>query len=222
MLMAASAVGGITITELADLQNTANLTTYTYSSVDIGAASADRLIVVIGSGYRNSTGFAAVNSVSVAGTSLTELHDLQDTPPGGSFQRLHFFMYYGLVTSGTSGDVVVGYNSTFSDNMTSVISITGLTSATPTDSSSSSSADNTTSKTVTDITIPTDGIGIFATSFRATTSLTATVTNATKLFDHKGLELNVLAYSTDAGTPSVQTSVANSTSRAFSASAAWS
>lgn len=214
--------GGIQINHLANLYSGSDLTTYNFTDVNLGTAASDRLIGVFACGYRNSTGSAAVNSISAGGTGLTEIIDINDTPPGGSYRRQHACLYTGFVTSGTSGTVSITYNTQFQWCQAIVFSIYGLDSASTTDVSSSSSPDNTTSKTVNDITISSGGIGIFCTSFKSTSNTTSTVTNAIKLQDYKQVDLMVVAYNLDAGTPSVTTSVGQSGSRAYSLSASYS
>lgn len=112
----------LAIQNLANPYSLNNQTTYTYSSANLGAASARRFILV---GYmaRSASTFVA-SSISVGGISATILGQNQI---GGTVTGFAI----ALVPTGASGDVVVTYGGTMVASGISVWSLTNLVSDSP-------------------------------------------------------------------------------------------
>lgn len=108
---------------LTDLQNLTALTTYTFSSVSLGAAASTRVIVVFVQGVRSSG--ASVSSCTVGGVSATRIETESSTNFPGA-------LFTAVVPSGTTGDIVVTFNGTMSECAIGVYRATGM-SATPAD-----------------------------------------------------------------------------------------
>lgn len=104
LLMRAAAAGSGELTA-AYLQNTfdgANSTTYTFTAENLGPASSDRYIVVAIGG--RSVAVQTIASVSIGGVTATEIVQSDAWQNSASNAT---GLYYALVPSGTSGDVVV-------------------------------------------------------------------------------------------------------------------
>ena len=85
---------------------TNDATSYTFSSVSFGSAASNRSIVVgIGAG-RASSGARSVNSVTIGGVTATIA--AEKNSPAGNVAAIAF----AKVPTGTSGDIVVTFNST--------------------------------------------------------------------------------------------------------------
>lgn len=115
------------VTYIGTTVDTATATTYTFTSVDIGTASADRLVVVVAGDYDSSGG--TLNSVTIAGTAGT-LADVENS------EDQNCAIYYRTVTSGTTATIVVTLSNSSVNAFISVYTITGLNSITPTGTSS--------------------------------------------------------------------------------------
>ena len=88
------------------VSSTANASSYTFSGVDIGTATSNRLVVVCASGGSNTAG--DITGISIGGNAAnliakTTISDSEDPAT---------VMYGLLVTSGTSADIVVTFAST--------------------------------------------------------------------------------------------------------------
>lgn len=103
---------------------------YTYSSVNLGAAAADRYILV-GSGGINGSSNVGISSVSIGGVSATELFDA-DPGPNGVTLGFHI----ALVPTGTTGDIIVTYASSMLRGGICVWALRELLSTTPVDTAS--------------------------------------------------------------------------------------
>tara|TARA_Y100000296_G_scaffold71733_1_gene87474 strand:+ start:30 stop:692 length:663 start_codon:yes stop_codon:yes gene_type:complete len=104
-----------------------NATSKTFSSIGLGTAASDRIIVV-GVGSNSGAGGHVISGVTVAGDSATEIVSIRDAETRAS-------IYAVALSSGTSGDVVVS-----TDNNSEVMGI-GVyamfgASITPTDTDS--------------------------------------------------------------------------------------
>lgn len=82
--------------------NTSNLSTYTYSSVDLGDEAADRLIVVAAMADLSS---GAITGCTIGGESATMIN----TPSVNSSR--HTAMFYRRSPSGASANIVVTHSS---------------------------------------------------------------------------------------------------------------
>ncbi len=85
--------------------NTSDLTTYTYSSQNLGAADPNRWIVVCVYGVHNLA--RSLSTVTVGGVSASSLIQAE----GSSVYR-HVSIWVAQVPTGTTGDIVVTWNNT--------------------------------------------------------------------------------------------------------------
>lgn len=93
-------------TELSFLQgsmNVSDLTTYTFSSQNLGAADPNRWIVVCVGGTTNTA--RSISSVTVGGVSATKIAQAE-----GSTVYRHISIWVAPVPTGTTGDIVVTWS----------------------------------------------------------------------------------------------------------------
>lgn len=109
---------------------TPNGTVFTYSSVSLGAAAADRYILVGTSGAAAGIGATVVSSLTIGGVTATELVTLDHRVDDGQY---HSGFFGATVPTGTSGDIVVTWTATMSQNGIGVWRLTGA-NTTPHDS----------------------------------------------------------------------------------------
>lgn len=117
--------------------STSDLTTYTFSSQNLGAAASDRYVIV-GIHSRDS-GAHAFTGVTVQGITATYVVQASNNASGGSLTGL----YIVAVPTGTTGDVVVTLDNAAVGCGISLWRATGLASATPVDSDSSTASNPT-------------------------------------------------------------------------------
>jgi hypothetical protein len=89
----------------AQYYNTSNLTTYTFSTCDLGTADADRSIIVAVGAGRVSAGSRTVSSLTIGGVSATFAGRKQTVNLNANE------IWYAKVPTGATGDVVVTFNS---------------------------------------------------------------------------------------------------------------
>lgn len=120
------AVSGAECTFVDAAVSGASASTYDFTSIDLGAAAADRYILV-GVVARN-TGDATITeaSCSIAGVTPTELLDTVSSGSGVGF-------LIAAVPTGTSGTISIVYSASRLRCAIAVWRITGLNSTTPTD-----------------------------------------------------------------------------------------
>ena len=119
-------------------EDTANQSTYTYSSENLGVAAADRYIIVAVNSRRGGNP-ADVTSVTIGGVSATIVVEQANSDANSDVSALAI----ANVPTGTTGDVVVVYTATMARASIGVYRATGIDSATPYDSGSSTAADPT-------------------------------------------------------------------------------
>lgn len=126
---------------LQQASSTSDLNSYTFSSQNLGAASADRYIIVSIQTRDSGTGAKTINSVTVGGVSATITVQKQgvDAATNSTVAGLAI----ALVPSGTTGDVVVTFSEVVLRCSIALYAATGLTSATPTDTGSSNASNPT-------------------------------------------------------------------------------
>ena len=112
---------GFSLTYLTNSGDTSNLTTYTFSSVDLGDAAGDRLILVGSSGVAGAA--RAVSSVTVGGVSATQAAQASN---GGQPAALHS----AVVPTGATGDIVVTFNGSMNRAHIGVWRLSGYNSST--------------------------------------------------------------------------------------------
>jgi hypothetical protein len=110
--------------------STTDLSTYTFSTEDIGPAHASRLVVVAVKANRNAVGANSVSSMTIGGVAATKAVD------EGGADRFIVEIWYASVPTGTTGDVVVTFANAQTDCGVLVYALYNLRSTTPTDTGS--------------------------------------------------------------------------------------
>ncbi|KKL65245.1 hypothetical protein LCGC14_2156910 [marine sediment metagenome] len=137
----------VTSTFIDNTKIDANQTVYTFSNHAIGTASADRYVVV-GVGGRGGAD-KSVSSVTVGGTSLTELVELK------AFVNTSA-LWWGNITTGTTADIVVTWDSSGRTGTgIGVYTLTGV-DGTVSDTASDSDANGTDAASI-NLTVPAGG-----------------------------------------------------------------
>jgi hypothetical protein len=104
--------------------NTANQTNYSFSSVGIGTAASDRLVVCVVSGVGSTSGERLVSSATIGEVSAT-IHVQSDT------STINTAIISAVVPTGTSATVDIRYNTSMSNCVFDTFSLYGLASTTP-------------------------------------------------------------------------------------------
>lgn len=147
---AGAAVIPVTVTNTANDSSDTPLTTYTFSSLSIGDAAANRKIVVCVDGVNVADG--SVSSVTVGGNSASLV---VAAPTGGSVAKNRSEIWAVDVAAGTTADVVVTFSVAYFNCGVGVFRVIGAASS-ATDTGSSVAA-----PTMTDtLNIPANGIAI--------------------------------------------------------------
>jgi hypothetical protein len=129
--MLATFLKGATAAKVAELEyrtfasSTTNASSYTFSSVDIGTASSDRLVIVIAHAVTAST---AINITGVTVAGVTATQQVINASDG-----IRIAIYTALVTSGTTGNVVVTTDITAGSMAISTYTLKNYNSSTPED-----------------------------------------------------------------------------------------
>jgi len=163
----------VTRTYLQGVGDSTNATSYTFSSQNLGAADADRQIVVAIAG--RALGTPTLSSVTVGGVSAT-INKTQYTDSGGA--RSTAAIAIADVPTGTTGDVVLTYSAEMLRVGQALYSVTGANHTAY--DTGGSSADNPSAS----LDIPADGYG-FGTAFILGS---ATWTNLTEDYDEIDIE----------------------------------
>ena len=98
------------IANSASATNSGDLSTYTYSSVALGTASSTRAIYVFATAQGPASSNFDVNSMTVGGVSATRVADVTNSAEAQYVSEL----WRADVPSGTTGDIVVTWNSAMS------------------------------------------------------------------------------------------------------------
>lgn len=151
------------LTYIGYTEDSANLTTYTFTGVSIGTASSDRMVVV--SIVGDASASRSISSVSIAGSAGTSVvaRGAVSTPTA---------MYRRLVTSGTTATIEVTFSGQMNRAAIYVHTITGLNSNVP----EATMSTNTNSAAING----TSGAVVVAFAAILDTGRTSTWTNATK------------------------------------------
>ena len=115
-----------TCTFLASGTDSATTNTWTFSGVSLGTASADR-IIVIGLGSSNGPLITRALGVTIAGITATYIGAYEVGTPNYWDSEL----YYALVPTGTTGDLVITWNGTTGGVVYSLWALTGMLSSVP-------------------------------------------------------------------------------------------
>jgi len=118
----------------------ANLTTYSFTSMNFGTAATDRKIITAFSG---GNVFRNVSSVTIGGVAATALATIKST--GGALTTA---MYIADVPSGTSGTITVVWAGAMTACGIGCWSVYGMNSSTPLDISTAASISGTQSLTI--------------------------------------------------------------------------
>lgn len=147
-----------------------NLTTYTFSGVSFGSSTERSLVIVGVSGRQGSN--IQVSSVTIGGTSATEItkSNAENACTG----------IYAAAATGTSGNIVVTFNSGADAAAIGVWAAYNLTS---TSAFSSASANDTLTTVSANINTPSSGIVVAVGSINSGTLRTVTWTGVTERYD---------------------------------------
>ena len=164
-----------------------NATEYTFSGLDIGAASATRVVVVCVSGHDVGGTFLSVSSLTIAGSAATSVVE------SAAFNTIAA-IFRRTVTTGTTADVVVTFSEAIRGAHVSVYVLDNLASATPTDTAS----DNNEHPPSTTIDISAGGVAI-AVAAQTATGATTTWTNLVEDYDAQtAVDGDVMSSASDA------------------------
>lgn len=182
-------------------------TTTTFTAAAIGAAAADKLVFVFTSvKSTDADPGTTVSAVTIDGISAAEVTGIT-AYANGSARRNRVQLWWALVTTGPTGDIVLTFNSSNGTAQIAVFAVTGADTTTPVSDKQGNSATSGTSLSFSAITIPTNGAGIGAgvsTAARGASN-TFTWTNLTERSD-------------DSAVSSADTSSSGSTSASFASS----
>lgn len=117
---------------LQEAHSTSDLTTYTFSAQALGAASADRYIIVTAAG-RKAGASTTISSITVGGVTATIVVQRTNTITNTAVSGIAI----AAVPTGTTGDVVVTFGAGMARCGIALWAVTGLASDTPTDTDSS-------------------------------------------------------------------------------------
>jgi len=127
----------IAITYLQNSNDTVNRTTYTFSSVNLGDAATDRVIIVGIGGTSGSS--RSISSVTIGGVSATA------AATANISWAIVNSIWYAAVPSGTTGDIVITFSAVMVQCVVNAFRMTGQTSNTPantgTDTTGSTTSD---------------------------------------------------------------------------------
>ena len=162
------------VTFTASAQNGAeNLTAATFSSQSLGAADPTRQIVVI-VGAIPQAGDRVVSSITVGGTSMSEIHTNQSVYSFVSFWSCE-------KATGTSGDVVINFSGTMGQSVD--CAVYALYNASTSEYAKTKLA-NTSSATIANtISIPAEGVCISHTEHSDNPARSSSWTNLTERYD---------------------------------------
>lgn len=104
-----------------------DLTTYTFSTQNLGTAAGDRYIVCCVNGRSSDGGARTISSVTVGGVTAT-------AGPFVGNSGSHVGIFIAAVPTGTTGDVVVTWSGGMGDCSVELHRATGVSSTTPTSS----------------------------------------------------------------------------------------
>jgi hypothetical protein len=136
------------LTYITGASSTANNTTYSFGTISIGTASADRLVVVVAGGHTGSGSFS-VSSCSIGGTAATRVVTSSGAAASSAIFQLG-------VASGTSASISVTWSGGQGRALIFVYRITGLISQTATGNNNTSGTNSTSLST----TLATSGAGV--------------------------------------------------------------
>lgn len=152
--------------------STTDLTTYTFSAANLGAAHPERYIIV--SIHSRKTGsITTINTVTIGGVSAT-IYQQNKTGTNTSMCGLAI----ALVPTGTTGDVVITFGAGMARCAVGMWRATGLLSPTPYHQASDVSDDPTTT-----LNVPAKGFAIGAGTCASAAGTTAAWTGLTEQFD---------------------------------------
>jgi hypothetical protein len=203
----AAARAGVSVSFVGSDNSVASSSTLTYTAEPIGTAASDRLVVV-GISLRGGTASSATIGGSAAGLVASSAVSQQSAA-----------IAYLVVTSGTTATIVVNCSASCLGLIGVWAVYLGAASSTPSSSATNTNAGS--SVSLTTVTIPTKGAGLFA--FSSINDENTTWTNATEDYDtqlNTGTRHGSGAHTTTAGTPTVTAAGTASVATAI-AGAAW-
>jgi len=213
----AGGVGGggpATLTFIGTSDYGASGTSHTYTSVDIGTATSDRIVIVVVHATGNTSG-TTVTGVTLGGTSMTSAIATTNSFSTGS-------IHYLEVASGTSATIVASYSSLKARGTIAVYTLTDWSSATP--SYTDSSTGTSTTRSV-NMDIPTGSVAVYGLTAQAST-VTSSYSDATETYDGDvggaGTTTASGAYLYDAGTAHTETVTLSASQPGMLLGAVWS
>lgn len=204
----AAAAGGASPFDVSYLTSNVDLsdaTVYTHAGLTFGAADADRKIVASVLSLKVNP-YADISSVTIGGVSASVITGATTSIDVTGAGLVHS-LYEADVPTGTSGDVVVTVAST---TLRSFVSLWRVVSGTSS-AGAANSADAQTTRTLTP-TIPSGGVGIFASYASLSTTFNAWTNLDTENFDSvvEGTRCSSGGVRTTAGTTAVTANVGTS------------
>lgn len=157
-----SASGGVVTKAFnAVVNDTADLSTYTFVGASLGTAAGDRKIVVTIHGRSTNPSTRTISSVTIAGVAATAAVSVSNTIGDRAA------VYVADVPTGTTGDIVVVFNDTMQKCIVGSYAMYGAGSSTPT-----ATATDIASTYSQSLTIPAGGVAFAIASVQASASTT--------------------------------------------------
>lgn len=158
------------------VSSTTNSTSYTFSSVNIGTAASNRLVVIVVLGRPTVVASRIINSATIGGVSATLVSNESSGNPAAIISA--------VITSGTTADVVINWNSSMDNCVISSYSLYDLNSTTAASSVAAQGASAWVSGKITvELSVQKDGISIGGVTTSATTGTPATWSGLTEDYD---------------------------------------
>lgn len=170
--------GGLALAWTADAEDGTNQTTYTFSSVAIGVADANR-IVAVGVWYRSDSDSELINSMTIGGVSATQVSGARSTRSDGALAISD--IWYASVPTGTTATIVIVLGGGGPARLG--ISTYRIITTTPTPTGATFGIGVAETSTSGTLTIPSGGAGFAMYGSRMTIGTGTTWTNATKDYD---------------------------------------
>lgn len=153
------AAGVFTSTYRGTVEDETDLSTYTFSALDVGAASSDR--IVIAAVYSTSSGNTTATSCTIGGVTATLIQGESATG------TRHLNLYFAAVPTGTTADIVVVRSGVNLRCAVSWWTITGTTQVTYSARGAANTEINASATAISSpvsgsITVPSGGVGICA------------------------------------------------------------
>ena len=216
--------GPIVITNTANAVSGTDGTSITFSAQSFGTAADDRHMIVCYAGTQTTGDGSTITSMTIGGVSATSVVTI-DSLTGGGGAHVMTAIWIAAVPTGTTGDVVINFSTTFLNHGISIFSMTGAASSTAS-STNSARDDGADADAITlSVTIPSGGGGVGCYGQVNTgAAASCTWTGLTEAYDNTR-ELSSTfstASSTTAGSPLSITATPAAAAAKTGCAAAWS